>query len=127
MSMVVAFTITPWLAYHVLRSDGASRPRTAHAAPTRRHRDSTASTRACWARCSTTAARRAALLVRDGAARSRWRCCSRSLRAVPLKMLPFDNKNEFQVVLDADEGTTLERTDAAARSARGACCAACPR
>ena len=25
-------------------------------------------------------------------------------------MLPFDNKNEFQVVIDMPEGTTLERT-----------------
>jgi multidrug efflux pump subunit AcrB len=34
-------------------------------------------------------------------------------RRVPLKMLPFDNKNEFQVVIDMPEGTTLERTAAA--------------
>lgn len=34
---------------------------------------------------------------------------------VPLKMLPFDNKNEFQVVVDMPEGTTLETTDAAVR------------
>jgi multidrug efflux pump subunit AcrB len=31
-------------------------------------------------------------------------------RSVVLKMLPFDNKSEFQVVLDMDEGTSLERT-----------------
>ena len=31
---------------------------------------------------------------------------------VPLKMLPFDNKNELQVVVDMPEGTTLEATDA---------------
>jgi len=37
-------------------------------------------------------------------------------RLVPLKMLPFDNKNEFQLVLDMPEGTTLETTDAAARA-----------
>ena len=36
-------------------------------------------------------------------------------RSVPLKMLPFDNKNELLLVLDFDEGTTLERTDAAVR------------
>ena len=29
-------------------------------------------------------------------------------RFAPLKMLPFDNKNEFQVVIDMPEGTTLE-------------------
>jgi multidrug efflux pump subunit AcrB len=37
------------------------------------------------------------------------------VRNVPLKMLPFDNKNELLLVLDFDEGTTLERTDAAVR------------
>lgn len=34
-------------------------------------------------------------------------------KAVGVKMLPFDNKNEFQVVIDLPEGTTLERTQAA--------------
>ena len=37
------------------------------------------------------------------------------LRLVPLKMLPFDNKNEFQVVIDMPEGTPLEQTDAVVR------------
>ena len=37
------------------------------------------------------------------------------VRAVKVKMLPFDNKSEFQVVLDFPEGTTLETSDAAAR------------
>ena len=30
--------------------------------------------------------------------------------SIIVKMLPFDNKNEFQVVIDMPEGTTLERT-----------------
>lgn len=38
-----------------------------------------------------------------------------ALRLVPLKMLPYDNKNEFQVVVDMPESSTLERTDAASR------------
>ena len=33
-------------------------------------------------------------------------------KSVIVKMLPFDNKNEFQVVIDMPEGTTLERTAA---------------
>lgn len=33
-------------------------------------------------------------------------------KSVAVKMLPFDNKNEFQVVVDMPEGTTLERTSA---------------
>ncbi|WP_424962096.1 efflux RND transporter permease subunit [Ekhidna sp.] len=33
-------------------------------------------------------------------------------KSVVVKMLPFDNKNEFQVIIDMPEGTTLERTAA---------------
>lgn len=36
-------------------------------------------------------------------------------RWVAVKMLPFDNKNEFQVVIDMPEGTSLERTAVVAR------------
>ena len=36
------------------------------------------------------------------------------VRAVQVKMLPFDNKSEFQVVLDAPRGTTLETSHAMA-------------
>ena len=33
------------------------------------------------------------------------------VKAVVLKMLPFDNKSEFQVVVDMPEGSSLERTN----------------
>jgi len=33
------------------------------------------------------------------------------VQLVVLKMLPFDNKSEFQVVLDMPEGTSIEQTD----------------
>ncbi len=36
-------------------------------------------------------------------------------KAVRVKMLPFDNKSEFQVVIDMPEGTTLEETARVAR------------
>jgi multidrug efflux pump subunit AcrB len=36
-------------------------------------------------------------------------------RTVEVKMLPFDNKSEFQVIVDMPEGTTLERTTTVAR------------
>src|SRR5680860_329143 len=36
-------------------------------------------------------------------------------KSVAVKMLPFDNKNEFQVVIDMPEGTTLERTGVVTR------------
>ncbi len=37
------------------------------------------------------------------------------LKWVTVKMLPFDNKSEVQVIVDMPEGTTLERTAAVAR------------
>ncbi len=37
------------------------------------------------------------------------------VRFVTVKMLPFDNKSEMQIVIDAPEGFTLEQTNAAAR------------
>ncbi len=35
---------------------------------------------------------------------------------VKVKMLPFDNKSEFQVIIDMPEGTTLEETERVARA-----------
>lgn len=37
------------------------------------------------------------------------------VKAVTVKMLPFDNKNEFQVIVDMPNGTSLEETAAATR------------
>jgi multidrug efflux pump subunit AcrB len=37
------------------------------------------------------------------------------LKAVTVKMLPFDNKSELQVIIDMPEGVTLEETAAATR------------
>jgi multidrug efflux pump subunit AcrB len=34
---------------------------------------------------------------------------------VKLKMLPFDNKSEFQIILNMPEGSALERTAQCAR------------
>jgi multidrug efflux pump subunit AcrB len=38
-----------------------------------------------------------------------------ALKVVRVKMLPFDNKSELQIIVDMPEGTTLERTAAVAR------------
>jgi multidrug efflux pump subunit AcrB len=39
-------------------------------------------------------------------------CVLPLMRSVPLKLLPFDNKNEIQVLIDMPEGTSLEQTAA---------------
>ena len=38
------------------------------------------------------------------------------MRLVPLKLLPFDNKNEVQIIIDMPENTTLEQTAAMAKT-----------
>ena len=43
-------------------------------------------------------------------------CALVPLKIVKVKMLPFDNKSEFQVIINAPEGTPLEQTEACARA-----------
>jgi multidrug efflux pump subunit AcrB len=108
MSLVVAFTVTPWLGYHVLKGTygrGGHTP---------------ADPRAAWAG----RAYRAVLTPFLNSRPAAWgliaftgllfaaSCALPALGLVPLKMLPFDNKNEFQVLVDLPEGSTVERTDA---------------
>ncbi len=119
MSMVVAFTITPWLSYLMLRRKYAHGDAAAHHAD---HDDLDAVKQSLLYKLFYPLM--APLL------RSRWNAWAflivmalltfaavglAAVRAVPLKMLPFDNKNELLLVLDLPEGTTLERTDAAVR------------
>ncbi|MFO0980942.1 MAG: efflux RND transporter permease subunit [Planctomycetota bacterium] len=109
MSLLVAFSITPWMSYHLLRSRYGSGESHEQGAPGIVHRAYAAVVRALlehrawrWLLFATIAALFAVsgvLIVQGG---------------VPLKMLPYDNKSELQVVLDLPEGTTLEATSAAA-------------
>ena len=120
MSMLVAFTITPWLSYHVLR---------------KRYDRLGAVTGQAGHEVDDLTAIKSSLLYRMfhplmapllGSRKAAWGFLAAmgvltiaammlaATRHVPLKMLPFDNKNELQLVLNFDEGTTLERSDAAA-------------
>jgi multidrug efflux pump subunit AcrB len=112
MSMVVAFTITPWLGYRTLRGAAARRaPPPEHAkAPGGLYRTYSAllgpvleSRVKAWTLLGVV------LALFLGAA------LLGATRAVPLKMLPFDNRNELQILIDPPEGTTLERSDVIAR------------
>jgi multidrug efflux pump subunit AcrB len=105
-SLVVAFVVTPWAALRLLRRDSGA----VHAEEgklTRVYR---------WAMSR---------LIGDSRARTAFLAgivillvAASSLflfKAVRVKMLPFDNKSEFQIIIDMPEGTPLERTTAAAR------------
>ncbi len=124
-STVAALTVVPWMAYLLLRNR-RGRSVTASAAS---GGDSGAGPQAGTAggdsgpnkRLLAVYSRVVAPLL--GPARNRWLlllgilaglglCVGLVLmRLVPLKMLPFDNKNELQLLVDMPEGTTLERTD----------------
>jgi multidrug efflux pump subunit AcrB len=109
MSMVVAFTVTPWLSYHVLKGvygTGGHEPTDPHRTLTyRAYRAALTpflnSRAAAWGLIGFTGLLLAGSVVLP------------ALGLVPLKMLPFDNKNEFLVLVDLPEGSTAEQTDAA--------------
>ncbi len=121
MSMVVAFTITPWLSYHLLH-----KRHTSAATATDTHGDDPHGLsnvkdsflyRLFYPLMSPLLrSRLAALLFLAGMGLLTILAAGlAATRHVPLKMLPFGNKDQVQLVLDLDEGTTLERTDAAVR------------
>ncbi|MBL8750323.1 MAG: efflux RND transporter permease subunit, partial [Planctomycetes bacterium] len=111
MSMLVAFTLTPWLSHLLLRSaphgHGGQEADDAHPAVQRAYAALVRPLLRSRTVRLVTVAITALLFAGTG-----WLGAS---RAVPLKMLPFDNKTELQVLVDLDEGTTLERTDAVVR------------
>lgn len=108
MSMAVAFTVTPWLSYHLLKSQhgmGDHKPTDPRKTLTYRVYRALLtpflnSRHAAWVLIVVTIL----LLVMS--------CALPLLGFVPLKMLPYDNKKEFQVLVDLPEGSTVERTDA---------------
>ena len=107
LSLLIAFSVTPWLALKLLK------PHAAHggagaAAPSRVHRlfskvlgPLLQSSRKRWWLLGGVMS---LLFLSIGLV---------PLQAVVLKMLPFDNKSEFQVVLDMPAGSALEDTAAA--------------
>jgi multidrug efflux pump subunit AcrB len=120
MSMLVAFTISPWLAYHMLRR------KYAHGAPDDEgHHDAHDLEAVKQSRLYKVFYPLMAPLLHSRVVAWTFMISMflltlgamglAAVRSVPLKMLPFDNKNELLLVLDFDEGTTLERSDAAVR------------
>ena len=107
LSLAIAFVVTPWLARIWLKNAATAMRRTA-------------ASRRAWRRCSTassarcsmrSAAPRAARRGHRRGDRGLARRCPRPASCV-MKMLPFDNKSEFQVVVDMPAGTPLEQTAA---------------
>jgi multidrug efflux pump subunit AcrB len=100
-SLAAAFVVTPWAAARLLRSERAD-VHAPESAATRIYR------------------RAMSGLIGDGRLRLAFLAAVSflllasvalvPLKLVTVKMLPFDNKSEFQVIVDMPEGTTLEQT-----------------
>ena len=112
LSLAIAFTVTPWLALKFMRHHAtALTAADSHASPAAKP----SRVQAIFDRILTpflNSARKrwlllmgilVALLLSVGLVLVQW---------VVLKMLPFDNKSEFQVVVDMPAGTPLEETAA---------------
>ena len=120
VSMVVAFTITPWMAYHVLRRKYSLGGTGTHEHHDPHDLDAVKQSRLYRLFYPLMAPLLHSRLVAWGflivmTLLTVGAMGLAAMRSVPLKMLPFDNKNELLLVLDFDEGTTLERSDAAVR------------
>ena len=115
-SLVVAFTVTPWAALRVLGRH-AARLSAAHDADLHDKAPDTFFTRVYH------------YIMEPMIAHPRWRWSFLGvvavlllaamslvpLGAVKVKMLPFDNKSEFQLILNMPEGASLEETARVAR------------
>ncbi len=108
ISLAVAFVVTPWLTYRVTGNVAGHEGEQERQAETRLYP---------WFNLLVGA------FLRGKNARTRRRALAVAVlvliaislslvmfKAVVLKMLPFDNKSEFQVVVDMPEGTSLEQT-----------------
>jgi len=114
LSLAIAFVFTPWLALRLIHG------RSGHTAPAAADR-LTQRLGAFFTRTMTPFLRGRA---GRGARRLLWLGIAAAIalsvllvpiRAVVLKMLPFDNKSEFQVVVDLPTGSAVERTAAVLR------------
>jgi len=106
-SLIIAFVVSPWAALRLLRGHSG------------KHAEGEAEGEAeGW----TTRSYRKVMTALVTNAKRRWMfltsvvvlmllaCSLVAFKAVRVKMLPFDNKSEFQVIVDMPEGTPLERT-----------------
>ncbi len=111
LSLAIAFPVTPWLALKLMREHKPTGSADGHAADAGKDSKVQRLFNAILMPLLSSARKRwlllggilAALLLSVGLTTVEW---------VVLKMLPFDNKSEFQVVVDMPAGTALEDTAA---------------
>ena len=108
LSLAIALVVTPWLSLKLLKPHVAHDD--AHEGGSRLHRVFGWAMRPFLE--GSRAPRRRRLLFTGMVAMVLLSASLAVVQLVVLKMLPFDNKSEIQVVVDMPEGSTLEATDA---------------
>lgn len=111
LSLFVALTITPYLGYHLLKVKDIQEEKEKKGIEVSRiyklyKKIESPLLNSSAKRWMMTGITSILLIISVAAFFTKW---------VAVKMLPFDNKNEIQVVIDMPEGTTLERTGAVAQ------------
>ena len=101
-SLLMAFIVSPWMSYRVLGKASKSD------ASRSRKRISTASTRGSSAPLMDSARKRRLALAGVGSLLALAMMLV-PLKLVTVKMLPFDNKSELQVIIDMPEGSAWRR------------------
>jgi len=103
-SLIVAFIVSPWAALRLLRhyAERAAGQHEPEGWTTRLYRRIMVPLIENWRRRWMFLASMVVLLLLA--------CSLVALKLVKVKMLPFDNKSEFQVIIDMPNGTTLEQT-----------------
>ncbi|KAF1695272.1 efflux RND transporter permease subunit [Pseudoxanthomonas koreensis] len=122
LSLLIALVVTPWLSLKLLKRHGPALADGAHADDGRGDGHATGTMAARLHRLFERlmgpfldpehGTRRRRLLFAAMAALVLLAASLAGFRLVVLKMLPFDNKSELQVVVDLPEGRTLEDTSA---------------
>ena len=100
-SMIVAFTVVPWAALRMLKDGGDHHEEGDDFLTRLYHKVMDPLIGSAWWRTVFLVGIVGLLLAAVAMV---------PLKMVVFKMLPFDNKSEFQVIIDTPEGTTLEET-----------------
>jgi multidrug efflux pump subunit AcrB len=109
-SLVVAFVVSPWAALRLLRS------RAGHAGEKHEAEDWTTVFYRRLMKPLLASPRKRALFLFGVIGLLLLALLLVPAKLVRVKMLPFDNKSEFQVIVDMPDGATLEQTTAAAQA-----------
>ncbi|MEF3076235.1 efflux RND transporter permease subunit [Methylobacter sp. Wu1] len=112
MSLIIAFTVTPWASYRMLKGDYGKD----HGEPFELKKSASYRIYNKILTPLVASPRRAWLFIGIIIIAFIASALLAVTRAVPLKLLPFDNKNELQLVIDMPKGSTLEQTDEVAQA-----------